>query len=63
MRRYPIRFWFLASLSLLIAGAVALGVDFLLRKGHEAFDGTFFFWGLGLLAAVNLWLRIVKPVS
>jgi hypothetical protein len=60
MRRYPLRFWFLASISLLAAGVLRLTIDLLYHRDHAAFGGTFFFWGLGILVVLELGRKLIK---
>jgi hypothetical protein len=59
MNKYPLRFWFLESLALLLAGAIAVLKDLSLHDGKEAFGATFFFMGLGIGAAVIIWSATV----
>lgn len=61
MWRYPVRFWFLASLCLLAAGMVRLLVDLLQHRDHAAFGGTFFFWGLGIFVVLQMQRKLLKP--
>jgi hypothetical protein len=58
MRKYPLRFWSLASVSWMLAGGIAMLRDFILRDGQEAFGGTFFFIGVGIGVALLVWFRI-----
>jgi membrane-bound metal-dependent hydrolase YbcI (DUF457 family) len=57
MNKYPIRFWLLTSLSFMVAGGITIVLDMFSHNGHEAFGGTFFFWGLGIWIALKIWLK------
>jgi hypothetical protein len=58
MNLYPMRFWFLGSISFIAAGSIALLLDLKSRTGHEAFGGTFLFWGIGIFIALEAWRRL-----
>lgn len=58
MTKYPIRFWMLASQSFIAAGGTTIMLDVLLDHGHEAFGGTFLFWGFGIWITLKIWLKI-----
>ena len=57
MRKYPLRYWSLISLSTMISGAMALLIDAISKNGHEAFGGTFFFLGLSIGISLRVWLK------
>lgn len=57
MNRFPLRYWFVVSYSLLIGGIFVMIRDFFERNGGEAFGGLFFFMGPFLGIALNLWTR------
>jgi hypothetical protein len=44
MSRFPLRFWFVASYSMLIGGAVAMLVDTIQKGGRGPIDAVFFLW-------------------
>jgi hypothetical protein len=56
MKTYPLRFWWLASESLLLAGGTAMIVDFL-RDGPIAFGATFFGIGCGISGTLWIWCK------
>lgn len=58
MRRYPLRFLLLGSLSLTLGGLVALLSGAIFRQDHQALPGTVLFLGIAIGAAVNLWIKI-----
>ena len=60
MISYPIRFWFLTSISFMAGGGFAVLKDLAFHNGQEAFGGTFFFWGLGILIALKIWIKIFR---
>jgi hypothetical protein len=57
MRKYPLRFWFLAAYSLMIAGAAVMLRDMIENAGNEGFGGSFFIAGLFMTAALVLWVK------
>ena len=57
MTKYPIRFWMLASLSLIASGGITIVLDVFLDHGHEAFGGTFLFWGFGIWITLKILLK------
>lgn len=57
MNKYPLRFWFLISCSLILAGAVAVLGRVTLHRGHEAVSGTFFFMGLFIMVVLRVWIK------
>jgi hypothetical protein len=57
MNLYPVRFWFLGSISFIVGGGIAIAMDLIAHNGHEAFGGTFLFLGLGTLLALELWIK------
>jgi hypothetical protein len=57
MRKYPLRFWFLAAYSLMIAGAAVMLRDMIENNGHVGFGGSFFIAGLFIAAALKLWIK------
>jgi lipoprotein signal peptidase len=57
MRKYPLRFWSLISLSTMISGAIAFLIDVIEENGNEAFGGTFFFMGLSIGISLRVWLK------
>jgi hypothetical protein len=60
MRKYPLRYLFVCSYSLTLAGAVAMLRDVIVRNGYEAVSGTVFFLGLFLGLALIVWIRRFK---
>lgn len=55
MNKYPLRYWFIVSYSLLIGGIVVMLRDLIERNGTESFGGLFFFMGLFIAIALNIW--------
>jgi hypothetical protein len=62
MAWYPVRYWFLASWALVIAGATAMAKGIVFHQGHEAVPGTFVFMGLFMMVALRTWIRKFSPV-
>lgn len=57
MSIYPVRYWLLVSVSLMLGGVLAVGGDYL-RGGHDIpFGVTFLGVGVGLMVALIPWLR------
>jgi hypothetical protein len=59
MKLYPLRFLFLASLSIMAGGVAATARDVVLETGHEGYGATFILWGAGVLATLKVFDRIV----
>jgi hypothetical protein len=57
MKQYPLRFWFLTSYSLVIAGIAATIRNMTLHRRPEAVCATFVFMGLFISTALRLWIR------
>lgn len=55
MRRNPVRFWLLGSLTLIIGGLTAL-LDGATSGGRLAFGATFVL-GIVMLGVINVWLK------
>lgn len=60
MNRYPLRYWIVASFSLMVGGMVSFLLDALSTGGDKAFGGTFFMWGLGMCITVRVWIYFFK---
>jgi hypothetical protein len=56
MGRYPLRFWILASYSLILAGATVVLRDSIENNRHVGFGGSFLVAGLLMAAALKLWI-------
>jgi hypothetical protein len=54
MGRYPIRFWFVASLSLMVMGITYFVVGYL-QRGYPSMYAATFFWGAGIFLAILVW--------
>jgi hypothetical protein len=57
MNRFPLRFWFVNSYALIIAGSVVMARELLEHSGHEAVAGTFVVLGLYIFVALKLSTR------
>ncbi|MGH7977705.1 MAG: hypothetical protein ACREDS_06340 [Limisphaerales bacterium] len=57
MNSYPLRFWILSSYGFIAGGILALLKSVVLQNGHEAFGGTFLFWGLGFWVTLKIWIK------
>jgi hypothetical protein len=56
MKKYPLRYWFLVSVALSIAGAASLSRTAALHQGHEAVPGTFISMGLLMMLVVKAYI-------
>lgn len=57
MNRYPIRYWLLVGLSLIVGGAIAFFKE--VRGGqHASFGTTFIALGVAFILAVCAWMRV-----
>ncbi len=63
LRKYPLRYASLISLAFIIAGAVGMMRGVILRLGHVAVSGTFFFIGFFIMLALEIWIRTVATLS
>lgn len=61
MKRFPIRFWLLASYSLMLGGLSAMSAAIISHDGREAVGGTFFFVGLLGWATIVAWIKNFGP--
>jgi hypothetical protein len=57
MSRYPLRYWFMTSVGLMLGGAMGISESLWTHSGHEAVPGTFAALGLCMLGAVKLSIR------
>jgi len=57
MTKYPLRFWFVASVSLLISGAVAIPIDLIEKNNTGPFHAVLFAFGAFIALALRLWMR------
>ena len=61
MNRYPLRYWFVVSISCMFAGAAAMLREVVRHGGSLAFGGTFFFLGLFVGVALKVWIAKNAP--
>lgn len=57
MNRYPIRYWIVVAVSLMLGGGFALLKEVLRSGDHAAFGGTFIFLGIAILLAIGAWMK------
>jgi hypothetical protein len=57
MRKFPLRYWFVVSYSLVIGGAVAVLRDLIERDSHAGVGGSFLIAGLFIAATLTLWAK------
>lgn len=56
--RYPLRYWFVASYSLVIGGGIVACRDFIAHNGRSGVGGSFLIVGLFIAATLLLWMRL-----
>lgn len=61
MARYPLRYWLLTAISLMLGGAASLLKEAVRGGGHFAFGATFVGMGFSILIAVGIFLKVVVP--
>ena len=57
MNRYPIRYWIVVAVSLILGGGFALLKEVLRSGHHAAFGATFIFLGIAILLAIGAWMK------
>ena len=61
MHQYPIRFWMVAAVSLVIGGSAALLKEVIASGQHAAFGATFLFLGIAIWIAIGAFMRMRLP--
>lgn len=57
MRRYPLRYLFVASLSLIAGGAATMVLDLFRPNAREGFGAVFLLWGLCIAGTLQIWIK------
>lgn len=58
MNRYPIRYWIVVAVSLILGGSAALLKEVMVGGHHAAFGTLFALWGISILLAIGILMRI-----
>ena len=58
MRKYPLRYLWVGSVSLIIGGAISMLIDFILHRHNAGFGAVFLLWGSCVALTVEVWNRV-----
>ena len=58
MNRYPVRYWMVVAVSLILGGSMALMKEIATDGQHAAFGALFLFLGATILAAIGILMRM-----
>lgn len=57
MTKFPLRYWFVTSVGLMVGGAAGIAMTLWSHSGRESVPGTFAVLGLGIFVALRLFIR------